>query len=90
MYFVKNTCQAILEEHSVESIPEFYMLLPVQHSPVKVQMLAFQLQLWPHAPAGDVDDDRLWIVFDLANYTVLHLSNVCWVGPHCQFLARKK
>ena len=53
-------------------------------------MPALQLQLWPDAPAGEVDDYRLRIVLYMANYAVLHLSLLCWVGPHYQLLARQK
>lgn len=73
-----------------KNLSVFYSLVPVQQNPVKVQMLAFQLQLWPNAPAGEVDDDELWIVLDIANNAVLHLSQFCWVGPHCQLLAGRE
>lgn len=62
------------------------MLVPVQQNPVKVQMLAFQLQLWPNAPARKLNDHKLRIVFDLANQAVLHLSYFCWVRPKRQLL----
>lgn len=65
-------------------------LVPVQQNPVKKQMLAFQLQLWANSPAGEVDDDKLWIVFDTAHNAVLDLSHFCWVGPYCQLLAGQK
>lgn len=68
----------------------FYILVPVQQNSVKVKVLAFQLQLWPNAPAGEVNDDKLWIVLDIANDTVLHLPQFGWVGPHCQLLAGQK
>lgn len=63
-----------------------YMLVPVQQNPVKVQMLAFQLQLWPNAPARKLNDHKLRIVFDLANQAVLHFSYFCWVRPKRQLL----
>ena len=68
----------------------FYSLVPVQQTPAKVQKLAFQLQLRPNAPAGEVDEDKLWVVLGTANNTVLHLSQFCRVGPHCQLLAGEK
>lgn len=58
----------------------------MQQKPVKVQVLALQLQLRPNTPAGEADDDRLWIVLDTAHYAVLDLFNFCWVSPHCQLL----
>lgn len=84
-------CENHLSSYS-EKTPElvFYISVPVQQNPVKVQLLAFQLQLRSNAPAGEVDDDELWIFLDIANYTVLHLSQLCWVGPHCQLLAGQK
>lgn len=66
----------------------FQMLIPVKQNPVEVQMLAFELQVWPYTPAGEVDNKGLWIVLNKAHYTVLYLSWFCWVGPHCQLLAK--
>lgn len=86
-------CESYCEKNTQECVfPElvFYILVPVQQNPVKVQMLAFQLELWPNAPAGEFDDDKLWIVLDRAHYTILHLSQFGWVGPHCQLLAGRK
>lgn len=87
---VKITFQVIMEKSFVFPDIVFYILVPVQQNSVKVKVLAFQLQLWPNAPAGEVNDDKLWIVLDIANDTVLHLPQFGWVGPHCQLLAGQK
>lgn len=68
----------------------FDLLVPVQHNPVKVKVLAFQLQLWPNAPAREINNQTIWIVPDRADNPVLHLSHSCWVGPHCQLLSGHK
>lgn len=65
-------------------------MVPVQQNPVKMQMIAFQLQLWPNSPTGEVDGDELWIVLDTAHNAVLDLSHICWVRPYSQLLSRWK
>lgn len=34
-------------------------MIPVQDNPVKVEVFAFQLQLWLDTPAGEVDAEML-------------------------------
>lgn len=89
LHCAKIPCKGIDEKMCIPRFSTLY-LVPVQQNPVKMQMLAFQLQHWPNTPAGEVYDDKLWIVLDIANNTVLHLSQFCWVGPHCQLLAGQR
>lgn len=76
--------------HSSSQRIVFHSLVPVQQNPIKVQMLAFQLQLWPNAEARQVDYHNLWIVLDMAYDAVLYLAQFCWIGPHGQLLAEQK
>lgn len=80
-----NTAQQITTLH----YSPIYIHLPEYYGLVKGQAFGIQLQLWPDAPARQVDDHRLRVVFDFAHNTVLNLSQFGWVGPYSQFLAKK-
>ena len=63
-----------------------YLHSPMNEDLFEVQRLAVQFQFWSHAVTYDLEDDRLWVLFDTAHKGILIGAWHLRVSPNIQIL----